>query len=141
MPEIGKQTARVVNHYVRVDDKGQLYVNFKFSFEDGASLFSRVYVTEKSAGIARASLKLAGFEMKSEDDLFQLDQDNELLAGTEVPVEVTQNGQYLNCQIDVPKLRAPKSAIAKAAGFLMSAKRASDGDATGGEPDDTDLPF
>jgi hypothetical protein len=135
MVTLGSQTARVLKNYVAVDDKGQIYVNLKFSLADESSppMWSRIYITEKSAGIARAKLKKCGFDMDAQT-LTDIEDNDELLAGNEVAVNVVENGKYFNLEIPTDRPKVAKSALQRATEQLRAAKKNRDEDEDFADP-------
>ena len=131
--QTGKQSATILKNWVCVDPKAQMYINLKLSVE-GGELYTRIYITPKSAGIARAALKKCGFQLNDDcNNLDDLDMKEDHLSGNVVEVDVTENGKYMNAQIVVARERAPKSAMEAAKAMLKNAK--------GGDAADEDIPF
>lgn len=138
MPDIGQQTAVIQSHDVRMDDKKQLYLNVVLRFADQKTIPSRIYVTKRSAGIARAKFRVCGYtdpldtEAEVSDALARLDSEP-ILVGHEVPTLVSENGKYLNAEI-LARTPVGEADIAKAARFLAEAKG-------GGAENGDDIPF
>lgn len=136
----GTQTGRIVSAYLSVDDKQQTYVNIKWEFEGVEKhYYTRVYITPRSAGIARQALKKCGLDINKEGALGMLDDDPNLLAGNEVLVDVVQNGNYLNVVIPTERERVPKAKLSEADKLLKTAKKGDDAGDDGPPPDD--IPF
>ncbi len=136
MPQTGQQMAKVLNNYLKMDDKNQLFVNLKLSFPDESNLWTRIYITEKSAKIARVALKKVGFDL-DKNKLSDIDENDTLLSGREVLVDVVENGQYLNAKIVVERDRVPKNKLTAGQKLIGMAKK--------DDPDDgppaEDIPF
>lgn len=131
--QTGRQEAEILKNWVCIDPKGQMYINLKLSV-DGGELYTRIYITVKSAGIARAALKKCGFQLNEDcNNLDDIDMNEDFLAGKKVQVEVTENGKYMNAQIVVERERAPKAAMEAAKAMLRGAKK--------GDDADEDIPF
>lgn len=79
--------AKVASHVVEQDAKGQPFIMVTFAIEDEAH-GKRIYLTEKSIGIARANLKAMGFDCETRS-LKELDENPFLLAGNDVEVDFT----------------------------------------------------
>jgi len=123
----GKQRGEIISHYIGENDKGNAFVAFKIICEhwDGP-LTSKVYITAAAMGIARAKLKAVGFDI-DQRQLEELDENPDLLAGTPVQVEVSEevynNKPYTKCEIvtdfgkpDKPKMAALTEQLRKAKG-------------------------
>lgn len=136
MPQTGTQMAKVKKNYLRMDEKNQLYVNLKLGFPDDSELWTRIYITEKSAKIARVSLRKVGFDLGAQK-LHEIDDNDELLAGREVMVDVQENGKYLNASIVIERERVAKKRVDAAQSLLDMAKKDDPED----EPAGDDIPF
>lgn len=82
----------------------------------------KMWLTPKAIGMARAGLKLCGFDV-AKDDLVVLAEDKTYLAGRRVPVEVKDEGKY-GLQGSVKLDRVGKKRL----GQLTQALRSSDAD-------------
>lgn len=132
--QTGKQPATILKNWVCVDPKAQMYINLKLSV-DGGELYTRIYITPKSAGIARAALKKCGFALNADcNNLDDIDMNEDFLGGKKVQVEVVENGKYMNANIIVERERAPKEAMEAAKAMLRGAKK-------GDDAADSDIPF
>ncbi len=131
----GPAKARILKNYVEVDGKAQLYVNLKCGFDgEEQTLYTRIYVTEKASGIARAKLRKCGFDLDKQK-LTELQDNDELLTGNEVDVMLVKNGQYMNVDIPTQKPKVPADQLAVAQKMLDSAKKSNEPEEEG------DIPF
>lgn len=106
-----------------------IFVNFKLELATGEKVYSKVYITEKSYGIARARLKKAGFDVDTQE-LSDIEADPSLLAGNEVLVDVTEeeyNGKPVTrCEIVTDRPKVDKGILSRATEGLRSIKRHED---------------
>lgn len=108
--------------------------------EDGDVTEVLIFITEKSAGIARASLKIAGFDVDA-NDLSLLAEDPNHLAGAIIPILVEEYNGRLRAQI-VLKRQTEKAKASKLSGMLRDVKRrAVDMGDEAPPPSDPDIPF
>lgn len=103
MSGFGKQRGEIYTHYIGSNDNGNAFVGFKIYAEHWDDpLTSKVYLTKAAMGIARAKLKACGFDIDKQP-LRLLDEQPELLQGTHIEVEVTEevynNKPYTKCEI------------------------------------------
>jgi len=129
--EIGTCKAKILNHSLAViGDKMAVRINVETEHGDETDLL--VFITDKSMGIARAQLKLCGFDVDT-TLLEKLDADSRLLAGTEIPILIEPwNGKLRAGILLNPK--PTKDAVAHAQAGLRAVK-------TGNASADDDLPF
>jgi hypothetical protein len=107
---------------------------------DGDAVEVLIFVTEKSAGMARRQLKIAGFDTDAHD-LSELDANRQLLAGHPVPLMIDDYKGKMQAKIDMD-ISATPSALMGATGLLRNAKkRATDLGEEPPAPSDEDLPF
>ncbi|HYF56050.1 MAG TPA: hypothetical protein VEA41_17490 [Salinarimonas sp.] len=126
MIEFGKQIGKVAGMYLNTDDK--VFVNVKLALQSGDFVYKRIYITEASKGIARAQLKACGMDLdKGNIELSDLDDDPNLLNGTEVPIDIYEdsyNGKpQLRVDIVLERPKADKSKLEAATALLRSAKK------------------
>jgi hypothetical protein len=113
-----------------INDK--LVVRIQVDTDHGDDTELLVWVTDKSYGIARAQLKVCGFD-SDKTPLGELDKNPELLAGTEIPILVEPyNGKLRPSILLNPK--PTDAAITKAQAGLRQVKK-------GNADTDDDLPF
>lgn len=131
----GPTKAKILKNYLEADTKGQLYVNLKLGFEgEEATLYTRIYITPKAAGIARAKFRKCGFDLDN-GNLQDIEDNADLLAGNEVDVMLVKNGQYMNADIPTQKPKVGREALEAAQGMLDSAKKSDN------EEEEADIPF
>lgn len=92
-----------------------------------------IFLTEKSLGMARAALKLCGFDIDKQD-LLHLDMSPTLLAGRKVPLMVGEYNGKTQVKIDINQ-RIDKATLGNLTKQLRSVKKAAQP-----APDD-DIPF
>lgn len=118
--EIGRRyMATIESHRLRsIADK--LVVEIVASTEDGA-VTPLVWLTEKAAGVARAQLRVCGFDV-DKLDTWELQENPSLLAGNLIPVEIEEYNNKIQARI--PTSDAPgKKAVASMTAALRKAKR------------------
>lgn len=135
--EVGRTYQGVIlkNTIRSIGDKEAVAIRIEIAEEDehGEAL---IFLSEKSMGMARAALRVCGFD-PDKQDLQALFDDSGLLAGKPVPVEIEEyKGR---AQWRIPTSTAPSkkrmgelSKLFKSAGSKASA---------GAAHDDSDLPF
>lgn len=132
----GPTKAVILKNYLEQDGKLQTYVNLKLGFDgEDQTLYTRIYVTPKAAGIARAKLRKCGFDLDTQK-LKEIEDNEELLSGNEVDVNLVKNGQYMNAEIPTKKPKLAPEALEDAQRMLDSAKG---GDRP--EEEEADIPF
>lgn len=124
----GRQLGRILGNWVDMNDRTKnLFVNFKFKLSSGDAVWSKVYITEKSYGIAREALKKCGFDIDRQE-LGEIEENSELLAGKEVLLDVYEdeyNGKpQTRVDIVIERQKVDRSALAKATAGLRAAKHA-----------------
>lgn len=131
----GPVKGTILKNYLDKDGKGQTFVNLKFSFQDDEqTLYHRIYITPKSAGIARGKLRKCGFDLDKQK-LSEIEQNDVLLCGNEVDVVLVKNGQYMNIDIPTERPKLKKEEVDSAQAMLDSAKKDE------GDQDNADIPF
>ena len=111
MPHLGKQTAKVGKMYIDTDSNGKWFVNVQAYFEgDEKPLYSRVYITEKSANIAHAKLKKVGFDTKARSSS-EINDNESICQGNEFLANVFENGKYLNFDIVIEREKKSKEQL------------------------------
>jgi hypothetical protein len=128
----GQQKAKILNAYVGVNETSKnIFVNLKLELGSGDKVYSKIYLTEKSMGIARARLKRCGFD-PDRQALEDIDQNASLLTGNEVLVDVYeesyQGKQQIRVDVVIDRPKADKSALARATEGLRKAKEADTSD-------------
>lgn len=132
----GPAKATVLKNYLEKDAKNQTYVNLKLGFDgEDQTLYTRIYITAKAAGIARAKLRKVGFDLDTQK-LKEIEDNDVLLMGNEVDVLLVKNGQYMNADIPTKKPKIGDEAVDEAQKFLDSAKGSNPADEVDG-----DIPF
>lgn len=132
----GPAKATIIKNYLEKDGKKQTYVNLKLGFDgEEATLYTRIYITSASAGIARAKLRKCGFDLDTQK-LKEIEDDDVLLFGHEVDVLLVKNGQYMNAEIPTKKPKIGDDARDEAQRMLDDAK-GSDRQ----EEEEADIPF
>lgn len=130
----GPAKALVIKNYLEKDAKGQTYVNLKLGFDgEDATLYTRIYITAKAAGIARAKLRKVGFDLDTQK-LSEIKANDSLLTGNEVDVMLTKNGQYMNADIPTVKPQLSQEAVDEAQELLDNAKKSD-------YEEEADIPF
>lgn len=131
----GPAKATIIKNYLEVDGKQQTYVNLKLSFEgEEQTIYTRIYITAKAAGIARAKLRKCGFDLDTQK-LKEIEDNDVLLCGNEVDVNLIKNGQYMNAEIPTKKPKIGADALDAAQEMLDSAKKQDS------EEEEADIPF
>jgi hypothetical protein len=98
----------------------KIAVSLQCETADGDAVEVLVFVTEKSAGMARRQLKIAGFDIDA-NDLGALDRDRQMLSGNRVPLMIDEYKGKPQAKIDMDG-SAPASALMSATGLLRNAK-------------------
>ncbi len=133
--KIGKQTVVIQgNELVELGGTNAVKLFCETVGNEPESIDVVIWITEKSAGIARASLKICGFNVDEED--FQVLSDNrDRLKGKEISVLVEERGSRLRAQI-ILNTTPTKKRITEIQGLLRDVKK---GNPAGSK--DEDLPF
>lgn len=132
----GPQKAVVLKNYLEKDVKGQVFVNLKLGFQgEEAVLYTRIYITAKAAGIARAKLRKVNFDLDTQQ-LNEIKANDSLLSGHEVDVMLTKNGQYMNVDIPTVRPQVEKEAVDAAQEMLNNAKKSE-----ASQEEEADIPF
>lgn len=130
----GPTKAIVLKNYLEKDAKGQTFVNLKLGFDgEDATLYTRIYITAKAAGIARAKLRKVGFDLDTQQ-LSEIKQNDSLLTGNEVDVMLTKNGQYMNADIPTARPQLAEDEVDAAQKMLDAAKKSDNAE-------EADIPF
>jgi hypothetical protein len=85
----GRQVAKIVRHEFSATVKGTPYLNVTLDVA-GEFIGGPVWFTDKAMGMARATLKLMGFDPDSQETIL-LDTNPTLLAGRTVLVDIQEN--------------------------------------------------
>lgn len=122
--EAGKQTVVIQsNELVELAGKDAVKLSCETVGNEPESIDVVIWITEKSAGIARAALKICGFNVDEED--FQVLADNsDRLKGKEISVLVEEWGDRLRAQI-VLNTTPTKKRIGEIQGLLRDVKKGS----------------
>ena len=125
MPMEGAQVAEILKHSVWTKENGTVDVNILFVFADHSEMSAHVYITEKRKRMARQELKACGFNPDIQD-VWDLNENQQLLLGNEVPVVVFmdewQGKRRLKCEIDIPEAKVDQDMVKKATNLLREAK-------------------
>lgn len=139
--DMGIQKAKILSSFITTKDNGTIEVCHKLQMRDGTTDYTRIYITEKSAGIARAMFRKCGYDGDDFKDILDaINIDKEAMAGNEVEVD-----RFINDYNGKPKVeivtdrpKASADALSRAAEFLKNAKKQHD-DAN--EQEEGDIPF
>lgn len=125
MPMEGVQQATIVSHSVYTKPNGTVDVSIKIALADNTEMTAHVYITEKSKGIARQALKKCGFNPDVQD-VWDLDENNLLLNGNEVQVDVFMDEydgkRRLKAEICIERQKPDPNTMKKATMLLRDAK-------------------
>jgi len=130
--EAGQRTSGVIvgNTIRTLGDKDAIAIKFE---ADGQTEEALIFLTPKSMGIARAQLRVCGFN--PDEGLVELIKNPTRLAGRQIPIEVEEYNNRL--QFRIPTASAPNaSRIAELDKAIKAAKK--DGEA---EIAEEDIPF
>ena len=139
----GTQKATIQSSFITTKDNGTIEVCHKLRMDEdeGRPDYTRIYITEKSKGIARAQFRACGYDGDEFLDILEaINLDGEALKGNEVQVNCFVN-EYNNkpkVEIVTERKKAEPSALQRAAELLKDAKGQHD-DAN--SQADTDIPF
>jgi predicted DNA-binding antitoxin AbrB/MazE fold protein len=124
--EYGNQKATIVSTFMDENEKGTLRVSVKLKLATGEQVFSNIYITEKSYGIARARLKKCGWDV-DQFDLSELERTPLALQGNEVEVNVWKdeyNGkEILKVDVVTDQKRVSKDKLAAVTAGLREVKK------------------
>ena len=136
MIQAGRWTATVVKHWIDQTGNGSAFVAVKLALEGDDAITGKIWLTEKSMGMARGQLKSLGFDVDKQS-LEDLDTNQELLKGKTVEIEIEENEYQGKTTMQVRSIRVPKDKglLAKLTEGLRSAKKKTD------EPGDEGVPF
>lgn len=134
----GLQKAEIQSSFITTKENGTVEVCHKLKMiEDGDRTdFTRIYITEKSAGIARAQFRKCGYDGDDFQDILDaIDVDKEAMKGNQVEVDVFMNDYNNKPKVEIPTERpkASKETLSRAADLLRSAKKHQDAE--------EDIPF
>ena len=141
--ELGPIKGTILSHRTKMlGDK--LVVALQCETEEGEQCFANVFITPKSAGMARRALKTCGFDIDAQP-LSVLDENPTLLSGRKVPLLVDEWNGRMTISIDLDA-RAEKAVLDKATAAMRAVKKdkESEPEPSGpGEPveDYGDIPF
>ncbi len=123
----------VLEHHFEESQNGTPLINFKFTLaaEEGErTVFVHVYMSEKSAGMARRALKILGFNMNNPDALAEwnkVNADQMYFAGRACDVEQIdepyQGKMMTKYQILLGATALPPSKVASLFGILQGAEK------------------
>lgn len=135
MLELGPVKGKIVSHRTQ-ENNDKVIVIVSCATASGESADARIYITEKSYGMARRALKMCGFDIETQS-LAELDTRPNLLAGNYVPLIVEEYNGKTQVKIDLDA-RASAAKLDDLTKRLRAAKKAG-ADAS---PDDHgDIPF
>lgn len=129
---VGDYKASIISHGLATTPGGSEYIAIRLGVE-GEEIVAKIWLTEKSYGMARRQLKMCGFDIDAMD-LSELHANKELLAGNVVPIEVKDEGKYglqANIATATPVSKDRMGAITAR---LRSAKKK-------GDPEAEEVPF
>lgn len=130
--EIGSYKVQITSNTVGTfGDKDAVVLNFETAAGDSGRVL--IYLTPKAMNIARASLKIAGFDVDS-SDITELIDKPDLLQGNEIPVLVEEYNGKVRAQI-VLNSRPEKAKLSRLTDALRKAKKRD------AEVADDDIPF
>jgi len=142
--EYGIQKATIQSSFITTKDNGTVEVCHKLTMKDGRTDYTRIYITEKSAGIARAMFRKCGYDGDEFSDILEaINLDKEALKGNEVEVDVFVNDYNNKPKVEIvtDRPKASADALSRAAEFLKNAKKQhDDAEAQAVEPEG-DIPF
>ena len=137
--EFGIQKAVIQSSFITMKDNGTVEVCHKLKMKDGRTDYTRIYITEKSAGIARAQFRKCGYDGDEFADILDaINIDKEAMSGNEVEVDVFINDFNNKPKVEIVTERAKASpeALHRAAEVLKNAKKLRDE----GKDQDGDIP-
>jgi hypothetical protein len=139
--KLGPCIGTIYSHKLR-EVAGKTVVDFDVETDYGAQCDVLVWITQKSLGIARAQLKVAGFDI-DEHELSLIDESPAHCAGKKIPLVVESYNGKLRAQIDVHGAKPDKDSLSQLTLALRSAKKASAAAAPDEPPPlgDEDIPF
>jgi hypothetical protein len=120
----------------------KLAVSLRVDTASGDDCEVTIFITEKSANIARRQLKIAGFDVDARE-LSELDEHPGLLAGRAVPLKVEEYRGKMQVQIAIDGGAGSADDLRSATALLRSAKK-SEGPTAYDEPPplgDDEIPF
>lgn len=99
MLDLGPHKGKIVSHRTQeMNDK--VIVIVSCVVQSGEAADARIYITEKSYGMARRALKMCGFDIDKQN-LSELDIKPDLLAGNYVPLIVSEYNGKTTVGIDL----------------------------------------
>jgi hypothetical protein len=138
MAEFGTHLAIIESSFITEKPNGTVEVCHKLKFKDGTTDYTRIYITEKSAGIARAQFRKCGYSGDDFEDIIEaINTDKTAMAGNEVEVVVYLN-EYNNkpkVEIITDRPKAKPDALKRAAALMKGAKKDDD------QAEEGDIPF
>jgi len=117
---IGHCKGRIVSNAVK-EINGKVTVVLTIQTEHGDVTNVLIFLTDKSAGIARRQLKLCGFNVDTQE-LEEMEDNGRLLEGVAVPLVVEEYGGKIRAQIDT-NTKPEKWAMQSAMAGLRAAKK------------------
>lgn len=116
----GPQRVSIVSHSTG-NVNGKFVVRIRVLTKDGEAAEVTIFCTEKSMGMARASLKVCGFDIDTHP-VQALDVSPPMLGGNEIPIIVEDYNGKPRCSIDLNQ-RAEKSACDAITAALRAVKK------------------
>ncbi len=112
---LGETKGTIVRHYVGVNDNGNPFVAVVIRPRgEEETITAKVYLTTKALRFAAQQLALCGFDINTRE-VQDLEDHPELLAGTEVPINIYENefnGKVsTKCDIAVPRPTVDKAKL------------------------------
>lgn len=140
--DMGIQKAVIQSSFITTKPNGTVEVCHKLLMKDGRTDYTRIYITEKSAGIARAQFRKCGYDGEDFEDILEaINISKEALKDNEVEVDVFINDYNGKPKVEIvtERPKPSKESIGRAAEWLKSAKKQ---DSTPeAPPPEEDIPF
>lgn len=133
---IGVYDAEIVSTGLGSTNKDSAYVSVLCRIEDD-QISAKIWLTEKSMGMAKKALKLCGFDIEKQE-LSALRDDPFVLAGKSIKVEITEDPKY-GMQANVLLSDLSDAKIKKLTQSLRKSK--ADGGEAGSSGDGDNIPF
>lgn len=136
----GIQEAEIQSSFITLKDNGTVEVCHKLKMIEDSDRtdFTRIYITDKSKGIARAQFRACGYDGDEFQDILEaIDISGEALKGNKVKVDVFTNDYNGKPKVEIvtERKKAGPDALKRAAELLRDAKGQHD------DQKDEDIPF
>lgn len=127
MIQFGKQKGKVLGVYTGINETSKnVYVNIKFALPSGDAVYSKVYITEKSAALARIRLKMCGIDLDA-CELADIEAFPNAFDGNEVDLDIYEEDYkgkpQMRVDIVTERPKAEVSALKAATALLRAAKK------------------